>query len=77
LVNTYHLIVGAFGNYENAQKLLNELNEKGFKEAQLIPAKKKGMTLVSLQTVSSETEASDLKASLESQGIESWVFPKN
>jgi len=35
------------------------------------------MTLVSLQTVSSETEASDLKASLESQGIESWVFPKN
>ena len=75
--NSYHLIVGAFGNYENAQKLLNELNEKGFKEVQLIPAKKKGMTLVSLQTVSTETEASDLKETLASQGIESWVFPKN
>jgi cell division septation protein DedD len=74
---SYHLIVGAFGNLENAQKLQNEFNEKGFKEVQLIPAKKKGMTLVSLQTVSSEAEASDLKATLESQGIESWVFPKN
>ncbi len=73
----YYIIVGAFGNYDNAVNLQNTFKEKGFEQAQLLSSNKKGMTLVAIQKTSTEIEANDLKATFESQGIECWVFPNH
>ncbi len=73
----YYLIIGAFGNYDNAVNQQNTFKEKGFEQTQLLPSNKKGMTLVALQKTSSENEATDLKNTFESQGIECWIYQKH
>lgn len=73
----FYIIVGAFGNHENAVKLQESYKNKGYESSQLLPANKKGMTLVAIQQLANEEEANDLKATYESQGIDCWIFQRN
>lgn len=73
--NNYHLIVGCFGQKENAEGLVEKWNEKGYPST--IVDKKGGLYRVSIQSFGSKEEAnlkiSEIKRTY-SQSI--WVLKK-
>lgn len=72
----YFVIVGSFGSQKNAQKLVNELQAKGFENASIIEPEKKGRLI----KVSANSFLHERDAFSESQTIKSklnasaWIF---
>jgi hypothetical protein len=70
----YHLIAGCFGNKDNADKLVAELQSKGL-GARIID-ERNGLHRVAAVSVSSSEEASQTGKQLAQQGIETWLLVK-
>lgn len=75
-VGRYQLIGGAFKSMENAQKRLTELQNQGFKNAQIL-GNLSGMTIVSYETYTNHAEAQKQANQLKNQGKEVWLRIKN
>lgn len=70
----HHLIAGCFGNKDNADKLVTELQSKGL-SARIIDVHN-GLHRVAAVSVSSSEEASQTGKQLAQQGVETWLLVK-
>jgi hypothetical protein len=72
--NAYHLIVGCFGNKENASSLVKDLNSQGFNS--FIVDYHKGLHRVSAGHSLSKGKVLDIREKANSKGLSSWVLKK-
>jgi len=72
--NGYHLIVGCFGDKENASSLVEELKNKGFNS--FIVDYHKGLHRVSATHSLKKKKVLDTREKVKSMGFSSWVLKK-
>lgn len=70
----YHLIAGCFGNKDNAEKFVAELQGKGF--ASRIIDERNGLHRVAAISVSTSEHASMKSKELSQQGVDTWLLVK-
>jgi cell division septation protein DedD len=70
----YHLIVGCFGQKENASALVSELKEEGYDS--FILDLHKGLHRVSAAQSESRKDAKRLNEKIKASGRSSWVLKK-
>ena len=68
----YHLIAGCFGNKDNADRLVADLQAKGF-GAHVID-ERNGLHRVAALSVASADEATQKGRELAQQGVETWLL---
>lgn len=71
LTKPYHIIVGAFGNPENAERLGEKLKSEGY-NVKVGPGK--GMTLVSIGSYATRAEAQSAISSFNEVATNAWVY---
>jgi YVTN family beta-propeller protein len=72
----FHLIIGSFGVRSNAEKLQQQMLEKGY-PAQLLPSTNQKMTMVSIQCFNTENEALSSRSKiLQDTQQKGWVYYK-
>lgn len=74
LGNAYHLIVGCFGNKENASSLVEELNSQGFNS--FIVDYHRGLHRVSAGHSQSKGTVMEIREKANSMGLSSWILKK-
>ena len=72
--NSYHAIVGCFGEEKNARKLVEDLNDKGFKAYQV--DLKGGLHRISAGNTQTLAEINLLREQLNALELNSWVLRK-
>lgn len=72
--NGYHLIVGCFGEKENASSLVEELNNEGFDS--FIVDYHKGLHRVSAAHSTKKKKVLGIREKINSMGFSSWVLKK-
>lgn len=72
--NPYHIIVGAFGDESNAERLGEKLRNKGY-NVKVGPGK--GLTLVSIGSYSSHDEAQSAISSFGEDASNAWIYKWN
>ena len=75
-VKKYHIIAGAFRSKQNAQRKVDQLNEKGF-ESSIVGTNKWNLTQVAFQSFSSLEKANTALVNIKnSTAKDAWLLVK-